>query len=247
MTLDSRASTLDNLQNMRFFAIADPHLSKAQAKPMSIFGDNWEGHPEVFFEGWREVVGPEDVVLIPGDISWAMGLEEALLDLQDIAELPGSKIILRGNHDYWWASISKVRKALPSGIYALQNDSLVLGEVAIAGTRGWDTPQSRPLDKEDRKIYLREVERLKLSLESLKTTPYQKLIVALHFPPTLGEANGFTDLLEEYRPDGVVYGHLHGANPERLIPQWQGIPLHLVAADFLNFRPKLILDLKTKH
>lgn len=227
---------------MRFFAIADPHLSKAQPKPMSIFGGNWEEHPEVFLNGWREAVQPEDVVIVPGDISWAMRLEEALLDLQDIAELPGTKIILRGNHDYWWASISKVRKVLPPGMYALQNDSLVMGEVAIAGTRGWDTPQSKLLEAEDEKIYMREVERLKLSLESLKNTPYQKLIVALHFPPTLGEATGFTELLEHYRPDAVVYGHLHGAKPEWLVPDWQGIPLHLVAADFLNFKPKLILE-----
>lgn len=226
---------------MRVFAIADPHLSKAQPKPMSIFGGNWEEHPEAFLQGWREVVKPEDLVIVPGDISWAMRLEEALLDLQDIADLPGTKIILRGNHDYWWASISKVRKVLPPGMYALQNDSLVMDGVAIAGTRGWDTPQARPLETEDEKIYLREVERLKLSLESLKQ-PYQKLIVALHFPPTLGEANGFTELIEQYRPQAVVYGHLHGATPERLIPQWQGIPLHLVAADFLNFKPKLILE-----
>ena len=227
---------------MRIFAIADPHLSKAQPKPMSIFGGNWEEHPEAFLNGWRETVQPEDVVIVPGDISWAMRLEEALLDLQDIADLPGTKIILRGNHDYWWASISKVRKALPQGMYALQNDSLVMGGVAIAGTRGWDTPQSRPLGAEDEKIYLREVERLKLSLESLKKTPFQKLIVALHFPPTLGEANGFTELLDQYRPHAVVYGHLHGAKPEWLVPQWKGIPLHLVAADFLNFKPKLILE-----
>jgi hypothetical protein len=226
---------------MRVFAIADPHLSKAQPKPMSIFGGNWEGHPEVFFAGWREVVQPDDVVIVPGDLSWAMRLEEALLDLQDIAKLPGSKIILRGNHDYWWASISKVRKALPGGMYALQNDSLVLNGVAIAGTRGWDTPQARPLGAEDEKIYLREVERLKLSLESLKT-PYQKLIVALHYPPTLGEANGFTELIEQYHPDAVVYGHLHGATPDWLIHNWQGVPLHLVAADFLDFRPRLILE-----
>lgn len=108
---------------MRFFAIADPHLSSAHPKPMDIFGGNWQGHPEIFFARWREVVRDSDVVLIPGDISWAMSLEDALVDLRDIANLPGHKLILRGNHDYWWSSISKVRKALPERMQALQHDA----------------------------------------------------------------------------------------------------------------------------
>src|SRR5690606_24767146 len=98
---------------MRLFAIADPHLSRAQPKPMDVFGGNWEGHPQAFFDGWRETVGENDIVLVPGDVSWAMRLEDALLDLEDIAALPGRKVLLRGNHDYWWPTISKLRRALP--------------------------------------------------------------------------------------------------------------------------------------
>lgn len=211
---------------------------------MSIFGGNWEGHPEAFFAGWREAVGPEDLVIVAGDISWAMRLEDALLDLQDIAALPGAKVLLRGNHDYWWGSIGRVRSALPAGMYALQNDSLVIGDVAVAGTRGWDVPGSRELPPEGDKIYRREVERLRLSLESLKGKTYQYLILALHYPPfgPGGEASGFTDLIEQYRPDGVLYGHLHGADGRRLPQDWNGIPLHFVAADYLQFKPKLILE-----
>ena|SRR5690606_18557091 len=122
---------------MRLFAIADPHLSRVDPKPMDIFGPGWDGHPEAFFDGWRSVVGDDDVVLVPGDLSWAMRLDDALVDLRDIADLPGRKVILRGNHDYWWPSISKLRKVLPDGMVAIQNDAVVVDEVVIAGTRGW--------------------------------------------------------------------------------------------------------------
>ncbi|MEM7738582.1 MAG: metallophosphoesterase [Deinococcota bacterium] len=162
---------------MRLFAIADPHLSKAQPKPMNIFGGNWQGHPEIFFERWRETVAADDVVLIPGDISWAMHLDDALLDLADIVALPGYKILLRGNHDYWWSSIGKVRRSLPAGMWALQNDAFVISvlpvdedgadyvhitntpqdipavpdarHILIAGTRGWDCPGSGQFDDDD--------------------------------------------------------------------------------------------------
>ena len=93
---------------------------------MDVFGSGWEGHPEAFFEGWRRVVGPDDLVIVAGDISWAMRLDEALPDLQAIAELPGRKVLIRGNHDYWWPSISRLRAALPEGMYAIQNDSVVI-------------------------------------------------------------------------------------------------------------------------
>jgi uncharacterized protein len=186
---------------MRVFAIADPHLSKAQPKPMNIFGGNWQGHPDVFFERWREVVQDDDIVLVPGDISWAMRLEEALLDLNDIAALPGKKIILRGNHDYWWASIGKVRKNLPETMYAVQNDALCLDGVVIAGTRGWICPGTYGFTEEDQKIYVREVERLNLSLQVAKKLKGDKFVVMLHYPPTNVrlEPSGFTELIQNSR------------------------------------------------
>jgi len=226
---------------MRVFAIADPHLSRAHPKPMTIFGPAWQGHPEVFFQGWREVVGPEDLVIVAGDISWAMRLAEAIPDLLDLAALPGKKVLLKGNHDYWWPSISRLRAALPEGMYALQNDALVLGGVAVAGTRGWEYPPKTP---EDERIFAREVERLGLSLKALEGKPYRYLILAFHFPP-FGPGGEATPLLEkaaETGPTAIVYGHLHGADPERLPQAFRGIPLHLVAADALGFRPKMILE-----
>ena len=137
---------------MRVYAIADPHLSRVHPKPMTVFGAGWEGHPEAFFRGWREVVGEEDLVVVPGDISWAMRLSEAIPDLLDLARLPGRKVLLKGNHDYWWPSISRLRAALPPGMYALQNDALVVDGVAVAGTRGWQYPPQRP---EDEKVFAR--------------------------------------------------------------------------------------------
>lgn len=226
---------------MRVFAIADPHLSRAHPKPMTIFGPGWQGHPEAFFRGWREVVGPSDLVIVAGDISWAMRLSEALPDLLDLGALPGKKVLLKGNHDYWWPSISRLRAVLPEGMYALQNDALVLEGVAVAGTRGWQYP---PETLEDERILAREVERLKLSLKSLEGKPHRHLVVAFHFPPfgPSGEASPFLELAAGAHPQAIVYGHLHGADPAKLPQSYQGIPLHLVAADALRFRPKLVLE-----
>ncbi|MGL4612140.1 MAG: metallophosphoesterase [Trueperaceae bacterium] len=225
---------------MRVFAIADPHLSRAQPKPMNIFGGNWEGHPEVFFERWREIVHEDDLVLIPGDISWAMKLEDALLDLNDIAALPGKKVILRGNHDYWWSAIGKVRNALPHHMYALQNDALCLDNIVIAGTRGWTCPGTYGFTEEDQKIYVREVERLKLSLEAARKLKGEKFVVMLHFPPTNVrlEPSGFTDLILKAKPDALLFGHLHGEKVS--LPNLGNIAVHFVAADALKFTPKQI-------
>ncbi len=211
---------------------------------MTVFGPAWSGHPEVFFERWREVVGEDDLVIIPGDISWAMRLEDALPDLEAIAALPGRKVILRGNHDYWWPSISKLRRALPPGMYALQNDAVVIEGVAVAGTRGWITPFERDFTEHDEKIYRREAERLRLSLAGAARKPHDRLVIAMHYPPfgPGGEPTLFTDLIEEARPDAVVFGHLHTADPEKLPRDWKGIPLYLVAADVVGFRPQLILE-----
>ena len=229
---------------MRLFAIADPHLSSADPKPMDIFGPHWQGHPEAFFGGWREVVRDGDLVLVPGDISWAIRLEGALPDLQDIAALPGQKVLLRGNHDYWWPPIGKLRKALPPGMYALQNDALKFGPVVIAGTRGWLSPGSSDFSEEDERIYRRELERLKLSLKAAKKLGGDRLVVMLHYPPTNGrlEPSGFTDLLREAAPDALVFGHLHGEDGRRVIEKLGHTAVHFVAADALKFRPKLVLE-----
>lgn len=227
----------------RIFAIADAHLSRVNPKPMDIFGRNWLGHPQVFFDRWLEAdIALDDIVLIPGDISWATHLEEALPDLLDIAALPGQKIILRGNHDYWWSSIGKLRQALPPNMFALQNDALRFHDTTFCGSRGWSCPDSEGFSLEDDKIYKREIQRLRLSLEAAKRLGAPQDILLLHYPPTAmnGRRTGFTDLIEEFEPKCVVYGHLHGVSGERLISHWEGIPLYFVAADALNFKPFLL-------
>ncbi len=233
---------------MRVFAIADLHLSFTAPKPMTVFGPNWAGHPEAIFEQWREVVGQGDVVLLPGDLSWAMRLPEALEDLSHVAALPGMKVLLRGNHDYWWPAIGKLRAALPAGMLAVQNDALRIGGLIVSGTRGWVTPGPDSFTDEDRRIYERELERLRLSLEAARRlgagTPGARHILMLHYPPTGPQfaPTGFTDLIAQYRPERVVYGHLHGVSVSRSLQYWGDIPTDLVAADGLGFRPKFILE-----
>ena len=143
---------------MRVFAISDLHLSNACDKPMDIFGGRWVGYTQKIEKAWNETVQKDDLVLIAGDISWAMKLEEAVPDLLWIDSLPGNKIIIKGNHEYWWKSVSAVRQVLPASIQAIQNDAIKLDGLVICGTRGWDIPE-KSSSEEDIKIYKREIER----------------------------------------------------------------------------------------
>lgn len=198
---------------MRLFAIADPHLSAVDPKPMTVFGPAWHGHPEAFFDGWRSVVRDEDLVLVPGDVSWAMRFDDALVDLRAIAALPGRKVLLRGNHDYWWPSISRLRASLPDGMYAVQNDAVVIDGVVVAGTRGWVCPGSRGFSEQDERIYRREAERLELSLTAARRLEGRYRVVMMHYPPTnyALEPSAFTRLIAEAAPDALVFGHVHAS------------------------------------
>ena len=199
---------------MKVYAISDLHLSTVCGKPMDIFGKAWENYFELISADWKEKVTDEDVVLLPGDFSWAMRMEDALPDFERVADLPGSKVILRGNHDYWWNTLSQVRSLIPKGFYALQNDCLRFGDVLICGTRGWTCPDGDNLTAEDKKIYLREIERLKLSIASMQKQrkPTDKVIAITHFPPINGryDESEFTKQFVLADIDTVVYGHLHG-------------------------------------
>jgi hypothetical protein len=230
---------------MRVLAIADPHLSRRDPKPMDVFGPGWEGHPEAFFAGWRRVVRDDDLVLVPGDLSWAMRLKDALSDLEDIAALPGTKVILRGNHDYWWPSIGKLRRALPPSMHALQNDAMRFGSLVVAGTRGWACPGSHEFGEQDEKIYRRELERLDLSLARARELrrPGDSAVVMLHFPPTNArlEPSGFTERIEAFGPDALVFGHVHGGR-EQVVSRLDGVRVLFVAADALGFEPALVLE-----
>ncbi|MGN1040413.1 MAG: metallophosphoesterase, partial [Candidatus Fimimonas sp.] len=147
---------------MKVFAISDLHLSTVCDKPMDIFGKAWENYFELICDDWKQKVSDDDLVILAGDFSWAMRMEEALPDFQLVAQLPGKKVILRGNHDYWWNTLSQVRSSIPNGFFALQNDCLRFDDVLICGTRGWICPDGDNLSAEYKKIYLREGERIKL-------------------------------------------------------------------------------------
>ncbi|HEY8416848.1 MAG TPA: metallophosphoesterase, partial [Limnochordales bacterium] len=216
-----------------------------QDKPMDVFGAGWIDHPEKIRRAWLELVRDDDVVLMPGDLSWAMTLEQAAEDFAYLAQLPGRIVLIRGNHDYWWGSISKVRRALPPNVTALQNDHLLLGHGwAVCGTRGWTVPGSSTFQgDQDMKIYLRELQRLELSLRSAAQAGAERIIALLHYPPTneRHEPSGFTRLLEAYPVVHCVYGHLHGpARRHGLTGQVGHIRYHLVSCDAVGFRPVLI-------
>ncbi len=226
------------------FAIGDLPLSlSVPNKAMAVFGMHWKDHTARIAEAWRNTVTEDDLVLLPGDLSWAMYLSDAVADLAFIGALPGTKLILRGNHDYWWQSVTKVRAALPKSMYALQNDVFRFGDLFVCGTRGWTIPESSHFkESADRKIYERELIRLDLSLGALpKDAP---AVGMLHYPPFSenGETSAFAERFESAGVKNVVYGHLHGAshryafNGER-----NGVTYHTVSADYLGFVPKLIL------
>jgi len=210
---------------------------------MDVFGPGWQGHPEAFFRGWRRVVRDDDLVLLPGDLSWAMRLDDALSDLHDIAELPGRKVILRGNHDYWWPSIGKLRRALPPSMQAIQNDAVRIGDVVVAGTRGWTCPGSHEFGEHDGKLYRRELGRLDLSLGHARELrqPDDRTVVMLHYPPTNPrlEPSGFTQRIQAFGPDALVFGHVHGGR-EQVIKRIDGVRVLFVAADALRFEPALV-------
>lgn len=224
---------------MALFALADLHLGHAVDKPMDIFGSTWMNHADRIRTLWTERVSAEDTVLIPGDISWAMSLQDAVPDLAWIAALPGRKVLLRGNHDYWWASIGRVRNVLADGMSALQNDAVAIEEWAVCGSRGWLLPSHPRFSAEDEVVYRREVQRLRLSLEAAERIGLPKLVM-MHYPPTDASAvdTGFTELLERFGAVACVYGHLHGAAHRFAFEgQKNGVKYRLVSADYLGFEP----------
>src|SRR5262249_45547132 len=194
---------------MRVFAIGDLHLEGGTGKTMDRFGDNWIGHDRKIFEAWDRIGSDDDLLILAGDTTWAAKLEAAIPDLQRIGRMRGRKIIIKGNHDYWWETKSKLVRLLPPTVEPLQSYALVPGGVAIAATRGGACPGSDGFSDEDQKIYEREVGRLRLALDRLsaRKTDYDRLIVALHYPPTNGtkDASDFTKLIDEFKAEACVY------------------------------------------
>lgn len=237
---------------MSVYAIGDLHLSLDPRinKPMDIFGPAWHGHHLNLQEKWLAKVKPEDTVIIVGDISWGLRLDEALLDLRWISRLPGYKVITKGNHDLWWTSTNKMN-SLFDNIFFLQNKAVYLEneDVFVCGSRGWITPGTRGFDSHDEKIYKRELLRLEMSLNHARTIKIEKgledtaVIAAIHYPPAMNKSgSGFTDILAKHGVKKCVYGHLHGVNEHSnsINGVINGVEYDLVALDYINADPKII-------
>ena len=229
---------------MRIFAIADLHLSfSCENKNMDIYGGQWIDHWQRVMKNWDGIVESNDVIIIPGDISWALKFEDAVKDLEWIHERPGKKVLIKGNHDLWWQSVSKLN-SLYDDMYFLQNDFFTAGEYAICGTRGWICPGDREFSEHDLKIYRREILRLKASFEKAEKAGFKKFIGVLHYPPTneKHEESGFTEIFKEYAAETVVYGHLHGEEvcKKGLKGIYKDTDYILTSLDYLRCIPILI-------
>lgn len=227
---------------MRVFAIGDLHLDYTRNKPMDVFGEHWVNHEQKIFESWRKQVSDDDLVLIPGDISWAIKLDEAKKDLESIESLKGKKVLIRGNHDYWWATKSKLNNLKLSSLEFLSNDCYLYNGIVVCGTRGWDTYEiSTNVDSE--KIYKRELVRFEMSLKSTENFNNYK-IAMIHFPPFNVDTtpNDFVSIMKKYNINTCVYGHLHGYEGHKLVKEGciEGINFVCAASDYLNFELKQI-------
>lgn len=225
---------------MKVFAISDLHLSINNPKPMDIFGPVWDGYLEKIENDWIDKVGDDDVVLISGDISWAMRLHEAIADLDYIAHFKGNKVIIKGNHDYWWSAISEVRRNLKDKTYAIQNDAIRFGDTIICGSRGWTVPENGVFkDAQDEKIYKRELIRMELSLKTMQAMRNEKdkVIVMTHFPPYnfRCEDSDMTRLFEKFNVDAVIFGHLHSYDKkQKMVVEKNGIKYYLTSCDIID-------------
>lgn len=228
---------------MALYTISDLHLGFNVEKPMDIFGDKWKNHCDKIKKNWLSKITDDDMVLIAGDISWSLKEEDSIYDLDWINNLPGKKIISKGNHDYWWNSISKLNSMYENTKF-LQNNFYVYEDYAICGTRGWICPGSDKFTLKDEKIYKREIIRLKLSLDEAKKQGFEKIIVMLHYPPTNDkfQKSDFIKTIEEYNVEKVIYGHLHGPvlKGKLLNGFWGNVEYILTSADYIDFNPKKI-------
>ena len=231
---------------MAIFAISDLHLSLNGDKPMDIFGSKWDNYVEKMSNNWNSVVTDDDLVIIPGDISWAMYLQDTTKDLEYINSLNGRKVLIRGNHDYWWTTLNKMEKFILENkfdtISFLKNTAFIWEDTAICGTRGWNIADENS-SEDDKKIYQRERQRIVLSLEDARMQKPKSIIVAMHYPPKENNSvsSGFMDILENYNVEQCVFGHLHGGSHKNApTGDESSIKLRLVACDYTDFTPVLI-------
>ncbi|QAT49603.1 serine/threonine protein phosphatase [Caproiciproducens sp. NJN-50] len=228
---------------MSLFAIADLHLSLGSDKPMDVF-EGWQGYTERLRKNWRSVVREEDTVVIAGDISWAMKLEDSVKDFRFIHDLPGRKLILKGNHDYWWSTRQKIEKFFDANGFKdfeiVHNSAAAVGDRAVCGTRGW---LYNAESQQDKKIVSREAGRLNASLDDAKRRGL-KPIVFLHYPPVYdgNECGEILDILEDNKISDCYFGHIHGSLAAKRAPvgEYRGIRMHLISCDYLGFMPVLV-------
>jgi predicted phosphohydrolase len=228
---------------MALYAIGDTHLSLSSDKPMDVFGGGWEGYVDKLREGFSQLTD-QDTVVLCGDLSWGMSLEEAAEDFAFLNDLPGEKWVLKGNHDYWWNTASKMNAFFQANgfdkLHILHNNCAFYGDTALCGTRGWFFEENAAPHSE--KVFNRELIRLEASLKA--AGDHEKLCF-LHYPPRYQGylCQEIIDLLEQYQVQACYYGHLHGPSP-RLAREGRfgSVDYHLVAADYIGFRPKKILD-----
>jgi len=250
---------------MTIWALADLHLAFGDPdKDMALFGGPWVGYAEKIERHWREAVGEDDLVLIPGDISWAKNLATAMVDLEWIDKLPGTKVMCKGNHDYWWQSINRLREQLPPSMHALQADLFEWGEVAIVGTRLWDDPElnfdnyiietpnprvkaafypSEEEQKASEKIFVRELGRLERALQQMPDSARTR-IAMVHYPPIGPQLrpSRASKLLEQYNVDICTFGHLHSVRTEmEMFGTKNGVRYLFTAGDAIDFKPVKVL------
>lgn len=229
---------------MALYAIGDLHLSLGGEKPMHVFGEQWRDHDQKLKEGFSRLE-PEDVTVLCGDLSWGMSLQEAEADFRFIHELPGKKIILKGNHDYWWSTANKAytffREKGFDSLQILHNNSYVYGDCALCGTRGWFYEEETG-GEHDEKIMRREILRLEASL---KSAGEREKLVFLHYPPLYQKyrCEEILELLERYGVSRCCYGHIHGKGCCAAFNGWVGgTKFQLLSADAVDFTPVKLLD-----
>ncbi len=233
---------------MSLFALSDTHLSLYNDKPMDVFGCRWQDYAKKLDKGWKAVVTSDDTVIIAGDVSWGISLEEAKTDLLYLNSLPGQKIISKGNHDYWWSTASKISAFFEQNnidtIKILHNNAHIVDNFVICGTRGWFCEgKNAPKEADYDKIVAREAGRLELSLATgMKMDGTKEPLVFLHFPPVYKDyvCREIVDVLHKYNVKKVFYGHIHGVYSLPHTFDFEGIDFTITSADYQNFVPLLI-------
>lgn len=233
-------------EGVAIFALSDLHLSFGTDKPMDVFGGRWENYTERICENWQRTVSNDDLVIIAGDVSWATYIEDAVADFRFINNLNGKKVIIKGNHDYWWTTLSKMERFLSENgfdtIQILNNTAAVFEDTAICGTRGWGFADGESRAHNEM-MFERERMRLVRSLEQAERLHPKRRIVAMHYPPAdkNGVDRGFTEIMKNYGVDCCVYGHLHSyAHKNAVEGIVDGVELKLTSCDFVNFTPVLL-------